>query len=110
MGIIFIIRTINKGVIVSVHKEFIYISKKKEPLNRKKWLRIWNRKFTFLMDNKHIKGCLNLLQFFKSKPKEKYFYQSDCQCVLVEFDKNPVVARAGVGGRFLSNIMGVGIN
>lgn len=45
------------------------------------------------MDSKHIKGCLNLLRFFKSKPKEEYFYQSDCKCVLVEFDKNPVAAR-----------------
>ena len=66
--------------------EISYINKKKELLNWKKWQRIQNRKFAFLMDNKHINGCLRLLRFFQSKPKDKHFYQPDCQRFLVKFD------------------------
>lgn len=65
-GKILKIHTTDKRLIVLIYKEFLSIHKKREPLKRKKWPRM----FTFLMDNKHIKECFNILQFFQSKPKQ----------------------------------------
>lgn len=47
---------------------------------------------------------------FSNKPKDKHFYQSDCDRFLVSLiEPSGTKDRVGGGGEFLLNIMDVGI-